>query len=272
MRTLTVTFCACAGLMLAHSQLVNAAPPASKLQRALENRARLMDRPGAQVHGQSDAAAAAAANGHSNGNSVSAEASVRARIATEIQPGFTRRPAGTGNGIGQDRARELRELDNRSKVKVGKGAGIAAQHRRNEDRPTAPSGQDSVEPGPGPGAEVKVNENGEFDLARADRILAHRLAQIDRMRDRALESGDEKLLERADALETIARNQYNRRTGITVEGTTETEADGVTQVSAQTESRRPFFKRPKAELGAHPSVSTEAGASAAGSVDTDTRP
>lgn len=46
---------------------------------------------------------------------------------------------------------------------------------------------------------------------RADRLLVHRLAQIDRMRDSAVENGDEALLRQADRLEVLARAQYQQR-------------------------------------------------------------
>ena len=52
----------------------------------------------------------------------------------------------------------------------------------------------------------------EFILSRADRLLAHRLAQIDRMRDQAIENDDEELLRQADKLEILARAQYTQRT------------------------------------------------------------
>lgn len=46
---------------------------------------------------------------------------------------------------------------------------------------------------------------------QAELNLNHRLAQIDRMRDRALASGDAKLLAQADHLEATARTQYEHR-------------------------------------------------------------
>lgn len=55
-------------------------------------------------------------------------------------------------------------------------------------------------------------ERPQFDLSRADRLLAHRLAQIERMRDRAVEADDDELLRQADRLEVIARAQYSQRT------------------------------------------------------------
>jgi hypothetical protein len=45
----------------------------------------------------------------------------------------------------------------------------------------------------------------------ADRLLAQRLEQIDRLRDEYLETGDSKLLEQADKLEQLARQQYQFR-------------------------------------------------------------
>ncbi|MBT4867490.1 MAG: hypothetical protein HON53_20490 [Planctomycetaceae bacterium] len=49
--------------------------------------------------------------------------------------------------------------------------------------------------------------------SQADRILANRLADIDHMRDIALENGNEQMLQQADKLEQITRNQYQRRIG-----------------------------------------------------------
>lgn len=60
-----------------------------------------------------------------------------------------------------------------------------------------------------------TDATGRFDLSRADRILAKRLADIDHLRDKALENGNVKLLEQADKLEEIARGQYARRAGTT---------------------------------------------------------
>jgi len=60
---------------------------------------------------------------------------------------------------------------------------------------------------------ARNTERTQFDLSRADRLLAHRLAQIERMRDRAVETDDDELLSTADRLEVIARAQYSQRTG-----------------------------------------------------------
>jgi hypothetical protein len=62
------------------------------------------------------------------------------------------------------------------------------------------------------GADRSDAEHRGFDLTRADRLLAHRLAQIERMRDRAVDTKDDGLLRQADRLEVIARAQYSQRT------------------------------------------------------------
>lgn len=46
---------------------------------------------------------------------------------------------------------------------------------------------------------------------QADRILANRLADIDHQRDIAFDNGNEQLLQRADTLEQIARDQHQKR-------------------------------------------------------------
>ena len=64
-------------------------------------------------------------------------------------------------------------------------------------------------------AAAVVNADGRphFNHDRAGRILAHRLAQIDALRDRALAEGNEHLLDVADQLEATARLQYTARVG-----------------------------------------------------------
>jgi hypothetical protein len=46
---------------------------------------------------------------------------------------------------------------------------------------------------------------------QADRLLAKRLEQIDRLREQYLTTGDGQLLEQADKLENLAREQYQFR-------------------------------------------------------------
>lgn len=49
-------------------------------------------------------------------------------------------------------------------------------------------------------------------LSKADRLLAQRLAQIERMRDEAVANDDDELLRQADKLQALARAQYTQRT------------------------------------------------------------
>jgi hypothetical protein len=50
-------------------------------------------------------------------------------------------------------------------------------------------------------------------ISRADWLLAKRLASIDKLRDKALEIGNDRMLDQADKLEALARHQHERRTG-----------------------------------------------------------
>jgi len=65
-----------------------------------------------------------------------------------------------------------------------------------------------------PSAQATARMEGHFDLSRADRLLAKRLADIDHMRDIALRNGNTKLLDKADKLEQLARWQFGRRPGL----------------------------------------------------------
>ena len=49
-------------------------------------------------------------------------------------------------------------------------------------------------------------------ISRADWLLSKRLASIDKLRDKALEIGNDRLLDQADKLEDLARQQHERRT------------------------------------------------------------
>lgn len=90
-------------------------------------------------------------------------------------------------------------------------------------------------------------------LSKADRLLAQRLAQIERMRDEAVANDDDELLRQADKLESLARAQHTQRTtGEKTVGTTmrsfeqdrdaesDTDADGsVTPVSSEADPAQP---------------------------------
>ena len=67
----------------------------------------------------------------------------------------------------------------------------------------------------GRGKETAPGQLMKQGIARADALLALRLASIDHLRDVALANGNTALLEKADALEVIARRQFDRRTNPT---------------------------------------------------------
>lgn len=57
----------------------------------------------------------------------------------------------------------------------------------------------------------QINPQDRRFLPKADRLLTKRLADIDHLRDIALANGNDRLLQKADELETLAREQYARR-------------------------------------------------------------
>ena len=56
------------------------------------------------------------------------------------------------------------------------------------------------------------NRRNRPELTLGERLLAQRLASIDRLRDIGLRNGNVRLLEKADQLEQLARQQFERRT------------------------------------------------------------
>ncbi len=60
-------------------------------------------------------------------------------------------------------------------------------------------------------SDIVAHGQNRLALTNADKLLAQRLARIDQMRDQALESGNDQLLDRADRLELAARSQYADR-------------------------------------------------------------
>lgn len=61
-------------------------------------------------------------------------------------------------------------------------------------------------------------------MKKAELLLKKRLANIDHLRDIAVENGNTQMLERADKLEELAQQQYDRRIAkLTTEGPAETD-------------------------------------------------
>jgi len=59
---------------------------------------------------------------------------------------------------------------------------------------------------------ARTSDSTRGQSTQAESFLNRRLAQIDRMRDDALASGDTEKLREADRLETLARSQYSQKT------------------------------------------------------------
>jgi hypothetical protein len=88
-------------------------------------------------------------------------------------------------------------------------------------------------------ADVVAHGQNRLALTHADRMLAQRLAQIDAMRDRAVDAGNERLLEQADHLEQLARWQHaGRLAGRLGRAEYEVQADG--EGEGSTVIRHPF--------------------------------
>ena len=117
---------------------------------------------------------------------------------------------GRGNGRGgllglftRDEAADTEDSD----TAAPRGRGVGFFSSRNQ------TGEAEVDAETSTDGQV-TDPQGHFEQARADRILAHRLAQIDKMRDRALAEGNDHLLDVADQLEATARAQYFARVGV----------------------------------------------------------
>ncbi len=88
-------------------------------------------------------------------------------------------------------------------------------------------------------AEMVAHGQNRLALTNADRLLAHRLAQADRMRDEALETGNDQLLERADKIDQLARWQHAGRLEGRL-GKTEYPTNATEDGEASTPIRHPF--------------------------------
>jgi hypothetical protein len=73
------------------------------------------------------------------------------------------------------------------------------------NRPVTPSSPPATPPATG----TPWTRTG---MTQAEWLLAKRLASLDHMRDIAAKNGNERMLDRADTLEALAKRQYDRRT------------------------------------------------------------
>lgn len=125
--------------------------------------------------------------------------------------------------IAQERARRLPEqFGNRERSERELPNGRRIMQRPEDIVLNADASDDDATDGSGDsvaGEDGGIVRTGLFPpdaspLARAERQYAKRLAQIAKMRDRAIEAEDEHLLDVADQLEAIAARQYEKRTGL----------------------------------------------------------
>lgn len=202
----------------------------SRTDRALESRARVLDRAGdAARPGLSGAASGYSSSGLAGGG---AEAELGGRARLGIERGGAERgvmgrtDAGRGSmrqeigGSGDARTQERGNSGFRFGWLFGGGRQDTKQQNTasEADRPVggnamadlrgqARSGNATERP-----AQEQRLASSERTLGLADTQLARRLAQIDRMRDQALATGNENLLVQADQLEALARAQFTQRT------------------------------------------------------------
>jgi hypothetical protein len=81
---------------------------------------------------------------------------------------------------------------------------------------------------------------GRGVMTQADRIYAQRLAQIERMYDRAIETGDTKLLDQAEHLRAIADRQYTSRGGVVTGPTPDPSPEPTPQQPAPSPEQAPI--------------------------------
>lgn len=137
----------------------------------------------------------------------------RAASAREDRGASARQDRGTS--AREDRGASARENREPSANRGGRLEIHGRPDTPGSDRGARPEGEN-----PGLARSVLVNK-GQNRLARinADKILTRRLAQVDRLRDIALENDNADLLARADELEQAARADFTRRTGESSEPT-----------------------------------------------------
>lgn len=228
-----------------------AARGTTNVDRALESRARVLDRARMSGRTMTDAAATATTsqrdgaltNGAAGGTAVGVAGSVN--VSTDRGPGAAaafglETSAAKRNGhaaspldagrlgaelrgsagmaLGRDvpgQSRDGTRAESQGRGSFGLGLGWLKRDERRSPIAQTPEGA-SVSVDTIGTADVRIGHgrrhNPERAMSQADAHLARRLAQIDRMRDRAVELGDETLLQQADKLEVLARAQYSQRT------------------------------------------------------------
>lgn len=217
----------------------------STLQRAVDSRAGLQQR--ATLRAQGSASGGVGVGGNGTGQN-SANANGNIGVSADIQAetnGSANAQSGTGRLPREVVTRRLQSLRNqqsavvRSATRTELGIGIGNDSPSDAPTPSGKKPQPNNKPPRGKsGAGSNPNTNEDSDssnpagllsvkgsarseivahgqnrlaLTNADKLLVQRLARIDQMRDRALESGNDQMLDQADRLELDARTQYAER-------------------------------------------------------------
>ncbi|MEK6248740.1 MAG: hypothetical protein N2C12_11210 [Planctomycetales bacterium] len=121
-----------------------------------------------------------------------------------------------GSGRISDIGAQRRIINNSSRRSAGRGLRLAKRRTDRTQPPERPGQADEQSNDAGRPKKYPLTPNlGKRDTAH--RIaLRNRLAGIDRMRDRAIETGDTRLLEQADRLEKQTRDWFDRQQNLFV--------------------------------------------------------
>lgn len=239
----------------------------SNLQRAIDSRAGLQQRANARAQGSANAGAGIGIGQ----NSVNANGNAGVNADVQIGgDGSANAQSGTGRLPREVVVRRLQLLRNQqsavvrqaSRTELGVGIGNDSSSDTSDKRPQPnkpPRGKSGQGPNPNSPADndadsgnrtglLKLNGSARSEivahgqnrlaLTNADKILAQRLAQIDVMRDQAVESGNDQVLDQADRLELQARTQYAERLAAgTEDSATQTDANAQGQATGAIRGR-----------------------------------
>lgn len=224
----------------------------STLQRAVDSRAGLQQRANVRAQGSANAGGGIGVGGVGVGQS-SANTNGNVGVSANIQAdtnGSANAQSGTGRLPREVVARRLQSLRNqqsavvraatRTELGVGIGNGSSSDTATQSDKKPQPNnkpprGKSGAGSNPNPNSnensdssnrsgllslngaarsEVVAHGQNRLALTNSDKLLAQRLVQIDQMRDKAVESGNDHLLDQADRLELDARTQYAERVAV----------------------------------------------------------
>lgn len=223
----------------------------STLQRAVDSRAGLQQRAGLRAQGSASAGTGVGVGGNgagqnsanANGNlGVSANVQADANGSANAQSGTGRLPrevvvrrlqtlrsqqsaivnhasrADLGLGIGNNNDTSSdqpgpsnKKPDSKSKPPRGKTGESNQPGSNSNENSNSPNGLGVLSLNGSARSEIVAHGQNRLALTNADRIFAQRLARIDQMRDQAIESGNDQMLDQADRLELSARTQYAER-------------------------------------------------------------